>query len=249
MKHPLNIGKEPNFQKIIITSAVLHLFFITLATVPFKTKDREYKSYYVNIVTPAEITKPKTAVESKEPVKAESEPIKIKTPLKRRTKPESRSKADMTLEPDIKVAQEIARLRALSSLANLKKKKEEGRSGKLDSIRKKMQGSLSKKRITEETPLKSVGIPGIVNSTDTESYSALVFERIQREWIYPDFDIAELETIISFKITNEGKVVSQKIKKTSGNTIFDRSAMKAVLKASPLPPPPVEQEVEVRFHL
>jgi colicin import membrane protein len=252
MKHSLNIGIEPNFQKIIITSAVLHLFFLALATVPFKTKEREYKSYYVNIVTPAEVRKPKASLKSKKTGKAESESIKVKTPIKRRTKPKpkSTSKADMTLEPDKKVAQEIERLRAITSLAKMKKKKEEGKSGKLASIRKKIQGSLSKKdTVTQETPLRTAGIPGIVNSTDTESYSALVFERIQREWIYPDFDIAKLETIISFKITKEGNVLSQKIIKSSGNAIFDRSAMKAVLKASPLPPPPVEQEVEVRFHL
>ena len=53
MKQYLSAGKEPNFQKIIITSAVLHLLFITLATMPLKTRDREYKSYYVNLVSPA----------------------------------------------------------------------------------------------------------------------------------------------------------------------------------------------------
>jgi len=155
----------------------------------------------------------------------------------------------MTLEPDKKVAREIERLRAISTLAKLKKKQSEGKSGKLDSIRKKIQGSLSKKSAAEETPVRAAGVPGVVKSIDTESYSALVFERIHSEWIYPDIDISALETIISFKITREGKVVSQKLIKSSGNTIFDRSAMKAVLKASPLPPPPVEQEVEVRFHL
>ncbi len=251
MRPSLHIGKEPNFQKIIITSAVLHLFFITLATVPFKTKDREYKSYYVNIVSPAEVRKPKATVKSKKTGKAERESIKIKKPIKRKTKPKpkSKSKADMTLETEKKVAHEIERLRAISSLAKLKKKKKEGKSGKLDSIRKNIQGSVSKDTVTKETPVRAAGVPGIVNSTDTESYSALVFERIQREWIYPDFDVAQLETIISFKITKDGTVMSQIVKKSSGNAIFDRSAMKAVLKASPLPPPPVEQEVEVRFHL
>ncbi len=249
MRHSLHIGKEPNFQKIIITSAVIHLFFIALATVPFKTKDREYKSYYVNIVSPAEVRKPKTSLKAKKSGKAERESIKVKKPIQRRTKPKPKSKADMTLEPEKKVAQEIERLRAISTLAKLRKKEKQGKSGKLDSIRKKIQGSLSKDSVKQETPLRSAGVPGIVNSTDTESYSALVFERIQREWIYPDLDRADLEAIISFRITGEGKIISQKLKKSSGNTIFDRSAMKAVLKASPLPPPPVEQEVEVRFHL
>jgi TonB family protein len=36
--------------------------------------------------------------------------------------------------------------------------------------------------------------------------------------------------------------------KSSGNRLFDISTVKAVKKASPLPPPAVENEIEVRFH-
>ncbi len=55
MKQRLNIGKEPNIQKIIITSAVMHILFIALAAVPLRTKEREYKSYFVNLVAPIDI--------------------------------------------------------------------------------------------------------------------------------------------------------------------------------------------------
>ncbi len=251
MKHALNIGIEPNFQKIIITSAVLHLFFIALATVPFKTKEREYKSYYVNIVTPAEVRKPKASLKSKKAGKAESESIKVKTPIKRRTKPKPRptSKADMTLEPDKKVAQEIDRLRAISSLAKLKKKKEKGKSGKLDSIRKKIQASPSKDSSSTDIPLKAAGIPGIVTSSNKESYNALIFERIQREWIHPNFNRTDLVAIVSFHINKSGVISDQKIIQSSGNTVFDSTVLKAVKKASPLPPPAVEDDAEIRFHL
>lgn len=249
MRHPLNIGKEPNFQKIIITSAVLHLFFITLATVPFKTKDREYKSYYVNIVTPAEVRKPRTSLKSKKTGKAESESIRVKAPLKRRTKQKPMSKADMTLEPDKTVAQEIERLRAIRSLAKLKKKKEEGKSGKLDSIRKKIQASPSKDSYPKDIRSKSAGIQGIVTSSNKESYNALIFERIQREWIHPDFDRTDLVAIISFHINKSGVISAQKVIKSSGNALFDQTVLKAVKKASPLPPPAVENDVEIRFHL
>jgi TonB family protein len=55
--------------------------------------------------------------------------------------------------------------------------------------------------------------------------------------------------VISIKIDSQGKVVSQEIEKSSGNILFDRSAEKAISKASPLPPPPVEMEIGVRFYL
>ena len=44
-------------------------------------------------------------------------------------------------------------------------------------------------------------------------------------------------------------VLSQDIEKSSGNLLFDRSATKAISKASPLSPPPVEMEIGVRFYL
>ncbi|NOZ69553.1 MAG: TonB C-terminal domain-containing protein, partial [Deferribacteres bacterium] len=38
-----------------------------------------------------------------------------------------------------------------------------------------------------------------------------------------------------------------RIEKSSGSRPFDRSAVKAVLDSSPLPPHPVEREVVLRF--
>ncbi|MFV1976979.1 MAG: hypothetical protein ACC651_14635, partial [Candidatus Scalindua sp.] len=55
MKQSLHTGKEPNLQKIVIVSVVLHLLFITFAAIPIKTKEREFRSYSVNLVGPVEM--------------------------------------------------------------------------------------------------------------------------------------------------------------------------------------------------
>jgi len=55
MKQFQYIAKEPDISKIIITSLVLHLVLISLIAVPKTSVKKEYKSYFVNIVTPAEI--------------------------------------------------------------------------------------------------------------------------------------------------------------------------------------------------
>ena len=57
-----------------------------------------------------------------------------------------------------------------------------------------------------------------------------------------------LEAIISVKILKDGTVIVQRVEKSSGNTLFDRSAIRALAKASPLPPPPYEMEIGVRFY-
>jgi colicin import membrane protein len=255
MRQHLNIGQEPNLQKIIITSAVLHLLFITLATVPMRSKEREYKSYFVNIVGPVEVRravkapakKKATTQKGKKAKKAQKEAIKVKPALKKRVRP--KSKADMTLEPDKKVAKEIERLRAISSLSRLKKEKESQRAKAKkgdEEIAEAIEGIRKKKLISVS---KGAGIPGTQTSMDSDSYYALVTREIWSEWIFPDFDASGLEVIISIKIARDGKVISQEIEKSSGNTLFDRSATKAISKASPLSPPPVEMEIGVRFYL
>jgi colicin import membrane protein len=243
MKQSLSIGKEPSFHKIVVASALLHMLFIILAVIPIKTKEREYKSYFVNLVGPVEI-KPSTPPALKKSEKKES--VKVKPRPRRRIKP----KKGVSLEPTERerIYRKIERLRAISALEKLKRQREQGKSKEtaeetisqaIEVIRKKRLEGLS----------TGTGIPSHITSKNSESYYALITKKIWSEWIYPDFDSPDLEVVISIKIDKEGRVVSQKIEKSSGNILFDRSASKAITKASPLPPPPVEMEIGVRFRL
>lgn len=248
MSQSLYIGKEPNFQKIIIASVIIHVFFITLIAIPLKSKKREYKSYFVNIVSPLELRRAaKLASKSKVT-------IGTKAPIKKKAAPRRRVKADsgVTLEPANRVTKEIERLRALSALAKKKKDKDKEKLAKLklketetasaiEDIRQKIHGSIS----------IGPGSPGNISSVKSESYHALIIQQIQSNWVHSVFKSADLEAIISFRLDPEGAVTNDKIKieKTSGNALFDNSAVKAILKASPFPPHPVEKEIEVRFHL
>jgi colicin import membrane protein len=253
----LHIGKEPNFQKIVITSAVLHLLFITLATIPLKTKDREYKSYFVNLVGPPAVqrvtraprvkkTVPPKTITKKTRTK-EKKAAQMKAPPRKRTAP----KKGVSLEPEKsaeRLSREIDRLRALKTLSKKKKGKEEAleRSKKADEeLASAIEGIRKRKQISVSS---SAGATGKQTVAASDAYSALIQQQILSEWIHPEFD-AYLEAIVSFRIDKEGKVVSHRLEKSSGNKLFDRSAIKAILKASPLPPPPVEEEVEIRFHL
>lgn len=229
MRHPLNIRKDPNFQIIVITSAVIHLVLITFLVVPLKTRKDEYRNYFVNLVGPIESfreTKPSETIKT-EKTNGTKEPLNKPMP-----------KADMSLEPAHKVSKEIERMRAISALSKLKKKKEAENSHAIEVIRQKMQGSAA----------KGPGIPGAMQSMGYDSYYALITRKIWSEWIYPESNSSGLEVIIAVKIDRDGKVVSREIEKSSGDTLFDRSALKAISKASPLPPPPTEIEIGIRFY-
>jgi len=244
MKQHLYSAREPNFQKIIITSAVIHLLFITIIAMPLKSKKREYQSFFVNIVPPAQLqTIQRPAKDSG------TRAVKKKAAPKATPRRKVQSKKGVTLEPKDRKIQEIKRLQAISELTRKKKEEEllaakareaeAARASALEDIRKKMIASIS---VSTQTP-------GNVVSAEAESYHALIIEKIQSQWIHSSFASHDLEAIISFKMDKDGNVLSHKIERSSGNYLFDLSAEKAILKASPLPPHPVEREIEVRFHL
>lgn len=123
MKHPLNIGKEPSLQKIVIASVVLHLLFITFVAIPIKTREREFRSYYVKLVGP--VRAPSTGRAALEKRARRELPQKKK--IEKVIPPKKAVKAppaDMSLERVNRVAKKIEKLRAIHNLSKQKKVKE-----------------------------------------------------------------------------------------------------------------------------
>jgi colicin import membrane protein len=81
-----------------------------------------------------------------------------------------------------------------------------------------------------------------------DDYYSKIKREIWQQWIFPDTGQKDLEAIISIRILKDGTITAQRIEKGSGNPLFDRSAIKAIAKASPLSPPPYEMEIGVRFY-
>lgn len=244
MKQFQYIAKEPDISKVIITSLVLHLVLISLIAVPKTSVKKEYKSYYVNIVTPAEIRRtpaaktPRTVSKKRVPPKT----VLPKTVTKKMVVP----KKGVILQPADRVSREIERLQSIRTLEKKKMRDASENEAKetvaaaLENIRKRKAAVLS----------IGIGSSGTTSSEeDKDSYYSLIIKKIQQEWLHTDFNSKELEAIISFRMDDKGNVVTHKITKSSGNTMFDRTAVKAIIKASPLPPHPYEKEVEVKFHL
>ena len=85
-------------------------------------------------------------------------------------------------------------------------------------------------------------------STAGNDYYSMIVKKIRQEWVFPEPLEKNLEAIVSIKISKDGSVRIDRIEKSSGNQLFDRYALRAINKASPLPPPPQEMEVGVRFY-
>lgn len=77
------------------------------------------------------------------------------------------------------------------------------------------------------------------------NYSGLVRARVESDWTLPEFaEKTGLEAIIVIKVLKNGEAVITQVEKSSGNSLFDRSAKRAINEASPFPPPPPEIERE-----
>ena len=81
-----------------------------------------------------------------------------------------------------------------------------------------------------------------------DDYYAKLHRDIWQNWIFPDTTDKNLEAIVSIRIMKDGSVQATRVEKSSGNRLFDRSALRAIAKASPVTPPPYEMEVGVRFY-
>ncbi|MEF9475716.1 MAG: cell envelope integrity protein TolA [Candidatus Mariimomonas ferrooxydans] len=237
MKHLLDAGKKPGLQKIVIASVVLHLLFISLIAIPIKTRERTFRSYHVKLVGPLHTPGKSRDYSTKRRRRTIPKKKIVKTPPAAEKIVKKPPRADMSLERARMVEKEIQRLRAKSAISKLKRDRE-----------KAHEVQVGGKKTPDEIK-QPAGIPGKGAGEETDYYYSIISRKIWQQWVYPDIETSGLEVIVSIKIGKNGKVISLDIEKPSGNKLFDRSALKAISRASPLPPPPEEMEIGVRFYL
>lgn len=80
---------------------------------------------------------------------------------------------------------------------------------------------------------------GTVMPESFHRYKRLLQDRIKSGWRWFDTSSSLIAEAI-FEISSVGDISNVSISKSSGNSEFDRSVERAILKASPLPPPPPE---------
>ena len=68
-----------------------------------------------------------------------------------------------------------------------------------------------------------------------------------------NFDEEPAIAVVSLTLLPDGRVVKSYIEETSGDPQFDQSVMRAILKSTPFPPPPIglkqqSFDLGLRFH-
>jgi colicin import membrane protein len=142
---------------------------------------------------------------------------------KKKEEVEAKHKAEEKRQEEIKHKAEEKRQEEIKRKAEEQKKRE---------AEAKRKAEEQKKREAEEAKRRLIG-------SCSSALGALVGEiesKVHNNWAYAG-DATGLEVIISVKVTRDGEVASANEWRSSGDAIFDRSAVNALLKASPLPFP------------
>ena len=86
-------------------------------------------------------------------------------------------------------------------------------------------------------------------NVDLSSYTSAMHDKISSKWAPPHTD-EDTKVVLEFTIQKNGHIINAKVSESSGNKEVDDSAMRALKKASPLPPLPLnlsQNSITVKF--
>lgn len=79
-----------------------------------------------------------------------------------------------------------------------------------------------------------------VTEAERNEYGRMIQERVNRFWVIPEtMSQKDLKAVIIIEVDQKGHMVgTPRFEQSSGNSVFDEAAKRAISKAVPFPPPP-----------
>jgi colicin import membrane protein len=150
--------------------------------------------------------------------------------------------------------QNLTRLKALQTQAKMRladlQKHQDQLTAKNQAVENKLQATRDALSKTQTASKKQVLQSQLANEQVQQSniakqqlqnqisrYKTLILNDIGQRWILPQGLAKGLSCQLALSLDPNGKVLDVKLVRSSGNPVLDRSAITAVLKASPLPVP------------
>jgi len=240
--------RGPSLQRTAVLSFALHISVFFLAVLTFRQSNHMVMpdAYTVNLVSPNVLPRIEKAENTSSVQKTET--IQKKEPAPASEIPRKNIKENTG--EDAKERESVEK--KISLLAAKKKVESKFSSRKVISLKAGGEKSMpvSKGNLAKGGPLNDVSSSVTKGASSSGDYYSKVVDEIRQQWVWVSRDSGRrnIEAIVSIKILKDGTAVVQKVEKSSGNTLFDKSALRALAKASPLPPPPYEIEIGVRFY-
>ncbi|UCE78498.1 MAG: TonB C-terminal domain-containing protein [Nitrospiraceae bacterium] len=246
--------KEPSLQKTTAFSALIHItvFFLSLLIIKQNNRIIMPSPYTVQLVSPENVIKrsrppaapAQTRTVSKKVFKSKvSKPVLTKKPSLKVSKPV------LTKKPSLQVSRKKRQEKSIDEAIHELRKKKHSQKKDVQILALSHQINARRSGKTGSTPVPGRSTEGTAAKSGLfDGYYHKITAEIWQEWIYPDIEHNNLETIVLVKILRDGTIHVQRVEKKSSNILFDRSALKALAKASPVSPPPYEMEIGIRFY-
>jgi colicin import membrane protein len=193
----------------------------------------------------AEEAKRQQALEEKRKVEAEQKK-KAEAEQKKKAEAEAKRKAEQAAKQkveaerkrkaDLAAKQKAEAEQKKKAEAEAKRKAEQAAKQKAEAERKRKAEAEAAARARAEAELQAQleaeRVQGVL-----QEYMAHVAAKVENNWLRPPGSPGGLKCTVNVKLIPGGDVVSARVVQGSGDSLFDDSAEKAVLRASPLPVP------------
>jgi colicin import membrane protein len=178
----------------------------------------------------------KRKAEAEQKNKAEAERRrKAEVAAKQKAEAERKRKAELAAkqkaEAEQKKKAEAERKRKAELAARQKAEAERKRKAE-EAARAKAEAEMQAQLAAERAALEEARVQSVLGE-----YIAYIADKVERNWLRPPGSPAGLKCTVNVRLIPGGDVVSARVVQSSGDAVFDDSAEKAVLKASPLPVP------------
>ena len=157
--------------------------------------------------------------------------------LKRQQEQEKKRKAKQARQAQLKRQQEQEKKRK----AELERKAlaEKRAQQELEKKRKAEQARQAQLKRQQERQQKEAALSSALQREEqlsqTQAITARIKADVENSWLIPPSARVGMECLLQIRLLPSGDVHSVKLVRSSGDTAFDRSALDAVYKASPLP--------------
>lgn len=122
-------------------------------------------------------------------------------------------------------------------LAALKKKQQDEARAQKAAEEQRIKKEKAAQEIAEQQRQAAAAARKAKLMSEAEKYKVLIVAAISKQWILPENVDQHLKSQFQIRLAPDGTVLDVDLASSSGNPILDRSAEKAIYKASPLPVP------------
>ncbi len=225
--------KGPSLQKTAVLSAGLHITFFLVAFIVLKQSNTMMmpSPYVVNLVSPGNNTVGRTSAAPRVTAPTAPQKTAVHEESRRKDSPGfDEKKAERLIDE---------RIAALQAKQRIKK---------IVEIRREVGAIQGRDVSGKNRAAAAIAAAGAGQGGAEATYIDKITGEIHDEWQWPDYMKKELEAVVSIKIQRDGTISDVRFEKKSGDRFFDRAALQAIAKASPVTPPPYEMEIGLRFY-